>query len=163
MNNKEIGEYLQQKRKECKMTQSDLAKKMNVTYQAVSRWETGDSIPDIQTLSNLADLYKVSIDEILQREHISSSDFELNEENIVIIITMVCFTAYAIGLGLFFGFSSFDLANVGLLGFFLTTVAALFLQNMYYVALSEKSKKDFIFYLVSYIPLVISLMVIAIQ
>ena len=66
MKNIEIGNYLKQKRKEKGKTQAEIAADMSVTFQAVSRWEKGDSIPDIDTLANLASYYQISIDEILQ-------------------------------------------------------------------------------------------------
>ncbi len=72
MDSKLIGKYLQQKRKEKDFTQKDLADIMGVTFQAVSRWEKGDSIPDLDSLDNLAKFYKVSIDEILQRDLITN-------------------------------------------------------------------------------------------
>ena len=51
MNIDKIALYLQTKRKEKGVTQAELAKELGVTYQAVSRWENGKSIPDIDTLS----------------------------------------------------------------------------------------------------------------
>lgn len=55
-------------RKEHKLTQQALAERMNVSTAAVCKWETGASIPDINTLCSLADFFKVSVDYILGRE-----------------------------------------------------------------------------------------------
>lgn len=55
-------------RKERKMTQQELADAMNVSTAAVCKWETGNSIPDINTLCRLADYFNVSVDYILGRE-----------------------------------------------------------------------------------------------
>ncbi|MCL2697331.1 MAG: helix-turn-helix domain-containing protein, partial [Oscillospiraceae bacterium] len=52
-------------RKEKGFTQEELAGKLNITYQAVSKWETGASMPDIATLPNLAAALNVSIDKLL--------------------------------------------------------------------------------------------------
>ena len=41
-----IGRYIQQLRKAAGMTQKELAEKLNVSFQAVSKWENGDSLPD---------------------------------------------------------------------------------------------------------------------
>lgn len=71
MDNIKIAEFLLARRKEKGITQSDLADKMGVTYQAVSRWEKGDSIPDLDTLDHLADFYGVTVDEILCRETVT--------------------------------------------------------------------------------------------
>ena len=56
---KSIGETIATLRKEKKMTQSDLAQKMNVTDKAVSKWERGISLPDVETISKLADVLEV--------------------------------------------------------------------------------------------------------
>ena len=63
---KSIGETIATLRKEKKMTQSDLAQKMNVTDKAVSKWERGISLPDVETISKLADVLEVSVEELLK-------------------------------------------------------------------------------------------------
>lgn len=55
-------------RKAQHMTQADLAKKLNISPQAVSKWETGESIPDIEMLELLADLYGLTLDELIRGE-----------------------------------------------------------------------------------------------
>jgi len=59
------GAYISRLRKEKDWTQQDLAERLFVTNQAVSRWELGDSFPDITILPRLAQLFGVSIDELL--------------------------------------------------------------------------------------------------
>jgi len=161
MNNKEIGKFLQEKRKSNEMTQADLAKKMNVTYQAVSRWETGESIPDIQTLSNLADLYKISIDEILQRDKPVSSDNDF--ENIQAIFLMLVIFVHAIGFGAFWTFIQFDLKPIGLLAYFIAIVASLFIQNLGFAVNDNKRRIDIVLYFITYIPLVVSIFLMALN
>ena len=53
-------------RKERKMTQSEVAEKLNVSFQAVSLWERGETTPEIEKLTEIADLYGVSIDWLLR-------------------------------------------------------------------------------------------------
>ena len=50
MNVEKIGEFISKRRKECNLTQDALANKIYVTNKAVSRWETGKSLPEIETL-----------------------------------------------------------------------------------------------------------------
>lgn len=69
MANKEFGSRVVQLRKEKGMTQKDLAAKVYVSDKAVSRWETGKSYPDIETLILLADLFDVSVSELLKGKH----------------------------------------------------------------------------------------------
>ena len=63
---KSIGETIATLRKEKGMTQSQLAEKMNVTDKAVSKWERDLSCPDINTISKLADILDVSVEELLK-------------------------------------------------------------------------------------------------
>ena len=62
---KSIGETIASLRKEKGMTQNELAEKMNVTDKAVSKWERDLSCPDINTISKLADVLGVSVEELL--------------------------------------------------------------------------------------------------
>lgn len=63
----EIGRIIAQHRKAHNMTQMELADLMNVSFQAVSNWERGQSMPDISKLPELAECFGVSIDELLGR------------------------------------------------------------------------------------------------
>lgn len=71
MKTDDIGKYLRKLRQENNLTQKELAGQLHVTHQAVSRWENGKSIPDIDTLSRLGDKYGITIDEILLKENAS--------------------------------------------------------------------------------------------
>lgn len=63
-----FGQKIQRLRKNLNLKQDDIANKLNVTPQAVSKWENDISAPDIQTLPLLADILKVSLDELLGRQ-----------------------------------------------------------------------------------------------
>lgn len=60
-----IGSYLSRLRKEADFTQVALADQLNVSHQAVSKWERGESIPDIGSLSEIAKKFNVSVDQLL--------------------------------------------------------------------------------------------------
>ena len=68
MNNISLGEKISKYRKEKGFTQSELAEKLNVSPQAVSKWETNQSAPDISTLLPLAKLLDISVDELLSSD-----------------------------------------------------------------------------------------------
>lgn len=55
------GEKIAGLRKERGMTQSELGEKLNVTFQAVSKWERGESLPDFETMSRLSKLFDVPL------------------------------------------------------------------------------------------------------
>lgn len=55
-------------RKNANMTQTDLAEKLNVSRQAVSRWEMGTSMPDVTNLIAMSDLFSVTLDDLLKNQ-----------------------------------------------------------------------------------------------
>jgi transcriptional regulator with XRE-family HTH domain len=59
------GAYISHLRRDKDWTQMELADKLNISHQAVSRWEKGDSFPDITTLAQIAGLFGVSVDDLL--------------------------------------------------------------------------------------------------
>ena len=61
-------EKLYELRKAAGMTQNDLAEKLNVSRQAVSRWEQGSAMPDVENLIAISDLFGVTLDELLRGE-----------------------------------------------------------------------------------------------
>lgn len=61
----EIGRKILSLRKSRNMTQVNLADKLGITYQAVSSWERGNSMPDIEKLPEIAKLFEISIDELI--------------------------------------------------------------------------------------------------
>ena len=61
MDQKKIGLFLKQLRKEKTLTQSQLAEQLNVSDRTVSRWETGTNLPDLSILVELADFYDIDI------------------------------------------------------------------------------------------------------
>ena len=65
LNAKQMGAFLQTERRKLGMTQSELSEKLNVSPQAVSNWERGESFPDITVLPDLAGALHCSVDAIL--------------------------------------------------------------------------------------------------
>lgn len=61
----EIGKYITKLRNEANMSQQELADALYVTHQAVSKWETGRSLPSIDVLVSLTKLFNITIDELL--------------------------------------------------------------------------------------------------
>lgn len=60
-----VGENIKKMRKKLKITQDELSEKLNVTRQAVSNWENGKTEPDIETLTKMAQIFDISIDELV--------------------------------------------------------------------------------------------------
>lgn len=66
MNQEKIGNLIKQLRKEHHLTQKELADKLGVTYQAVSKWENGKNIPDIAILNLISEEFHLDIDSIVK-------------------------------------------------------------------------------------------------
>lgn len=60
-----IGEMIKKRRKILNFTQQELAGKLNISSQAVSKWENGETLPDIRQSKKMSLLYKVSLDDLI--------------------------------------------------------------------------------------------------
>lgn len=114
-----IGSFLRELRKEKELTQEQLAEKFGVSSRSVSRWENGNTMPELSILVELADYYEVDIKEIIDGERKSEimqkeeketllkvADYAEAEKNLVVkrrcIITLIgtaiCVLCIAIGV-----------------------------------------------------------------
>ena len=73
-----IAENLKQLRKEKDLTQEDVAEMLHVSPQSVSKWERGETTPDITLLPALANLYKVSVDALIGMDRINDEQMKDN-------------------------------------------------------------------------------------
>ena len=83
MDQKKIGLFLRELRKEKELTQEQLAEKFKVSNRTVSRWETGSNMPDLSVLVELAEFYHVDINEIIDGERKSEIMNEETRETLV--------------------------------------------------------------------------------
>lgn len=67
-NENQLGNRISELRKEAGLTQEQLAGMLGVTYQAVSKWENGNSYPDISLLPRLSEIFHVSLDSLFGKE-----------------------------------------------------------------------------------------------
>ncbi|MBR3844089.1 MAG: helix-turn-helix transcriptional regulator [Clostridia bacterium] len=72
MEKQSLGEMIASLRKQHNMTQAQLAELMNVTDKAVSKWERNLSCPDIESLPRLAEIFEVSVDQLMQVKQIKT-------------------------------------------------------------------------------------------
>ena len=64
----QIGKKITEYRKANNMTQMELADKLGISFQAVSNWERGNTMPDISKLPELASIFQISVDELLNEK-----------------------------------------------------------------------------------------------
>lgn len=82
MNQTEIGKFIAKCRKEKKLTQMQLAEKLNITDRAVSKWETGKSMPDSSIMLELCNILGITVNELLSGEEIDTENMESYEKRL---------------------------------------------------------------------------------
>ena len=83
---KKTGTFLASKRKQAQMTQADVAQKLGVSFQAVSKWENG-TLPNVELLSDLARLFGITVDEILAGEEKTEASYSYSKAGVDISYT----------------------------------------------------------------------------
>ena len=77
-----LGENLKKLRKEYNLSQEQLAEKLNISRQAISKWESGKAYPDIDNLILLRDIFNTTIDDLVLREDkVYDNKIEVNYSN----------------------------------------------------------------------------------
>jgi len=85
MDQVKIGKFISSLRKEKGYTQEQLAEKLNVSNKSISRWENGNTMPDLSLIPKLCEILGISINELLSGERIESDEYQKRfEENIII-------------------------------------------------------------------------------
>ena len=96
-----IAENITKLRKAMKLTQAELAEKMNYSDKAVSKWERGDSIPDVLVLAELASLFSVTVDYFLHEHEGEEKTVVRKEKNkmgLIAIALTSCIAPFIVSL-----------------------------------------------------------------
>lgn len=84
MNQTETGKFIAKCRKEKKLTQGQLAEKLNITDRAVSKWETGKNMPDSSIMLELCEILGITVNELLSGEKVDMEGYEKKaDENLI--------------------------------------------------------------------------------
>lgn len=75
MDQVKIGRFISQCRKEANLTQVQLAEKLNITDRAVSKWETGKSLPDSSIMLELCELLNITVNDLLSGERTKMENY----------------------------------------------------------------------------------------
>ena len=84
MNQEKTGAFIAQLRKESNMTQVQLADELGVTNKAISKWENGKSLPDVQLFQPICKLFHISVNELLAGEHIQQEEIQYKTEHMLL-------------------------------------------------------------------------------
>ena len=88
MKKQTLGMMISTLRKEKGMTQLELAEKMGVTDKAVSKWERDLSFPDINSIPKLAEIFEISVDELMQVKTESKENIGKNKVDEIVDATL---------------------------------------------------------------------------
>ena len=137
-------------RKQSGMSQEDMAEKLNVSRQTISRWEVGSSRPDAENLRQLSQLFGVTSDYLLNDDYTSDSDLTLvknaeearvktvkRSQRIFLIFALVFVVAS--GIFLFIGLNELDVRMV-IFTFINCAIAGLFTYLYYKTGKSSDNK-----------------------
>ena len=87
MNQEKTGAFIAELRKEKGLTQAQLAERFGLSNKAVSKWETGKSLPDASIMIDLCDFLGITVNELLSGERIRVEDYmEKAEETIASVV-----------------------------------------------------------------------------
>ena len=85
-----IAENLIELRKLNKLTQLELAEKLNYSDKAISKWERGESLPDVEILCQIADLYGVTLDYLVTKDHEEATlEYKISKERANVSKTII--------------------------------------------------------------------------
>ena len=107
MDQEKIGKFILSLRKKNNLTQKQLADKLNVTSQAVSKWENGRGIPDIEILNKLSKEWNVDIESI-----INGTTKKKNNIKKIILPTIIFILLFIIIIFLFANHKDFEFSNL---------------------------------------------------
>ena len=87
MDQVKTGQFIKACRKEKALTQREVAEKLNISEKTVSKWETGNGLPEVSLMLPLCDLREISVNELLSGERLDEKKyFEKAEQNIMSLI-----------------------------------------------------------------------------
>ena len=87
MDQMKIGRFIAERRKQCGYTQIQLAEKLNITDRAVSKWETGRSMPDSSIMPELCKLLGITLNDLFNGEVVVMEDYKKKSEELIIEMT----------------------------------------------------------------------------
>ena len=124
MKKKTLGMMIASLRKENGMTQFELAEKMGVTDKAVSKWERDLSCPDVNTIPKLAEVFGISVDELMQIKAESQDEAKKDVTSIINMIMKAIALAMGVGVVVLSILKEIDVnSGMGMLGIGLACLA----------------------------------------
>lgn len=106
MDQKKIGIFIAQRRRKLNMTQKELAEKLGVTDRAVSKWETGRSMPDLALLQPLSRILETDVNNVLSGEIVNGDAYrKISEKNMISLAELNLLKSFRYGYLTFYPLS----------------------------------------------------------
>ena len=124
-----LGEKIRAMRQQASLSQEQLAEKLNVSRQAITKWETGKGIPDIANLIAISDEFDLSLDQLIKDDIAVKkkviSDSSSKKWHILVIVYLVAIVAYI---------AYFAICHrIRMIGFLIATLFMLFYEARIFV------------------------------
>ncbi len=124
-----LGEIIREQRKKAGLSQEQLADKLNVSRQAITKWETGKGIPDVCNLIAISDEFGLSLDELIKGDIAVKkkiiADSSAKKWHILVIVYLLAIVAYVA----YFAVSH----NILMVGFLIATLFMLFFEMRIFI------------------------------
>jgi transcriptional regulator with XRE-family HTH domain len=130
MDQNKVGSFIKELRKEKNLTQEQLAEEFSVSRRTVSRWETGNNMPDLDILIEMSDFFQVDLREILDGERKNEKMNEEMKETVMKVaeysneekkkmakVTLACFIIGIVSIVVNQGMRFFELPSTFWIGF----------------------------------------------
>ena len=101
MTNQELGKMIKDLRQKNNMTQKELGEKLHITDKAISKWERGISMPDIEMLNSIANLFNIPVSNLIDNK-IKENEQKVNKNylNLTIILVLIIIIILSIIFGI---------------------------------------------------------------
>jgi transcriptional regulator with XRE-family HTH domain len=134
----DLGSRIKEARERQNLSQDELAEKMNISRQAISKWETGKSYPDIEKILELSDIFNLSLDELVKGDKTFQENLIMESRAGMSGITILGYVLVALGVitsiwgGMQFPFNLMDSNFMSFLvgGLFLITVGLAIIRGL---------------------------------
>lgn len=95
-----LGKRISFFRKKCNMTQLDLANDIGISDKAVSKWERDLSVPDISTIKKLAEIFNVSVEDLMGEVDVNKNIEKVEYKNSITALIKLILTSVALAMGI---------------------------------------------------------------
>lgn len=151
----ELGYKLKTLRKKSGYSQQQLAEQLNVTPQAISKWENDKSVPDIMNLVQLSEVYEVSLDYLIKTDKDLQKKLSVNKAQlnifkyfIILIILIVCLIISLLTKAQFFMFQHGMVTYI-----FLGTIVIFIISVLTSLYMYVIKKNYFVFFWIAFLSL----------